>query len=293
MKTTATNGRTTPVSWDLWPNTRVRPEGFPYVPLDPRRCSGWTARGRTTRTSAPTRARCAAAGSPCPRPQARRAAQEALGEGLRAPARRASSRTSSASSSSLIRAPLVPRQKLHGEQAFIEIYRGAGKGATTSSSSRCTAPTRRSPPGPSTSFEQTFELLDYDGPETPEGHLARLRSCDSVERATGRNRGARRSRAHQNRRDRPLPLRPRALAGGRGGSRSCGPGPRGRLQRPGPRGERGPHPERHGPGTGGHRRLPRPGRGHRVRPARRVHDGDTRPQGQRDAVARGRAPSST
>ena len=35
MKTTATNGRATPVSWDLWPNTRVRPEGFPYVPLDP------------------------------------------------------------------------------------------------------------------------------------------------------------------------------------------------------------------------------------------------------------------
>jgi hypothetical protein len=29
-------------------------------------------------------------------------------------------------------------------------------------------------PGASMSFEQTFELLDYDGPPTPEGHLARL-----------------------------------------------------------------------------------------------------------------------
>jgi hypothetical protein len=30
-------------------------------------------------------------------------------------------------------------------------------------------------PGASTSFEQTFELLGYEGPETQEGHLARLR----------------------------------------------------------------------------------------------------------------------
>src|SRR5512143_3095830 len=35
MKTTATNNRQAPVAWDLWPNTRVRPEAFPYVQLDP------------------------------------------------------------------------------------------------------------------------------------------------------------------------------------------------------------------------------------------------------------------
>jgi len=29
-------------------------------------------------------------------------------------------------------------------------------------------------PGAATSFEQTFELFDYEGSETPEGHLARL-----------------------------------------------------------------------------------------------------------------------
>ena len=29
-------------------------------------------------------------------------------------------------------------------------------------------------PGASMSFEQTFELVDYEGPEAQEGHLARL-----------------------------------------------------------------------------------------------------------------------
>jgi len=56
----------------------------------------------------------------------------------------------------------VPRNRLHGEQAAIEVYRGAGKGDATSSSSRCTA-VRDLAPGASMSFEQTFELLDYDG----------------------------------------------------------------------------------------------------------------------------------
>jgi hypothetical protein len=74
----------------------------------------------------------------------------------------------------LIRAPIVPRAKLHGEQAFIELYRGAGKGEDNVLELEMHGPYQTLAPGASMSFEQTFELLDYEGPETPEGHIARL-----------------------------------------------------------------------------------------------------------------------
>jgi hypothetical protein len=77
----------------------------------------------------------------------------------------------------LIRAPLVPKQKLHGEQAFIEIYRGVEKKETILEL-EMHGPYETLAPGASMDFEQTFELLDYDGPPSPEGHLARLQALD-------------------------------------------------------------------------------------------------------------------
>jgi len=74
----------------------------------------------------------------------------------------------------VIRAPIVPRGKLHGEQAFIEVYRGAGKGADTVLELEMHSPYETLAPGASMSFEQTFEILDYDGPPTQEGQVARL-----------------------------------------------------------------------------------------------------------------------
>lgn len=175
MKTTATNGRATPVSWDLWPNTRVRTEGFPYVKLDPAQMlrmdgprpddpdvgaypsevrGGWLtlAPGRK-----PDSGRKRLWAKAYVRPSTGLIAYF-LGRQML-----------------LIRAPLVPRQKLHGEQAFVEIYRGAGKGADNVLELEMHGPYETLAPGAATSFEQTFELLDYEGPETPEGHLARLR----------------------------------------------------------------------------------------------------------------------
>ena len=76
----------------------------------------------------------------------------------------------------LIRAPIVPRAKLHGEQTFIELYRGAGKGEDDILELEMHGPYETLAPGASMSFEQTFELLDYEGPETPEGHIARLKA---------------------------------------------------------------------------------------------------------------------
>jgi hypothetical protein len=174
MKTTATNGRETPVSWDLWPNTRVRPEGFPYVLPDPMQMlrmdgppltdgdagaypsemrDGWLTLPPGKKPEGGRRRLWAKA---YVRP-ARGLIAYFLGRQLL-----------------VIRAPIVPRGKLHGEQAFIEVYRGAGKGADTVLELEMHGPYETLAPGASTSFEQTFEILDYDGPETSEGHAARL-----------------------------------------------------------------------------------------------------------------------
>ena len=173
MKTTATNGRATPVSWDLWPNTRVRPEGTPYVNLDPTEMlrldgprpddadsgvypnevrGGWL-------TLAPGRK----PGSGRKKLWAKAYVRPARGLIACFFGRQLL----------VIRAPVVPKGKLHGEQAFIEIYRGVVKKENVLEL-EMHGPYETLPPGASMSFEQTFEVLDYDGPPTPEGHLARL-----------------------------------------------------------------------------------------------------------------------
>ena len=60
------------------------------------------------------------------------------------------------------------------------------------------------------------------------------------------------------------------------------------LRRAGPRRHGRPGPERHYGGAESHRCLPRCRRRHGLRPARRVHDRDHRPQRQRDPLAGGR-----
>jgi hypothetical protein len=174
MKTTATNGRATPVSWDLWPNTRVRPEGTPYADLDPL---------QMLRMDGPRLDDADAGAYP----------SEVRGNWLTlAPGRKPESGRKRLWAKAyvrpahgliayflgqqllVIRAPIVPRGKLHGEQAFIEIYRGAGKGVDTILELEMHGPHEKLAPGASMSFEQTFEILDYDGPPTPEGHVARL-----------------------------------------------------------------------------------------------------------------------
>ena len=174
MRTTATNGRDTSVSWDLWPNTRVRPEGHPYVLPDTMqmlRMDG-PALSDPDAGAYPTEMRGGwLTFPPGKKPEGSRKRLWAkayvrpahgliayfLGKQLL-----------------LIRAPIVPRGKLHGEQTFIEVYRGSGKGDATVLELEMHGPYETLAPGASMSFEQTFEILDYDGPETPEGHVARL-----------------------------------------------------------------------------------------------------------------------
>jgi hypothetical protein len=176
MKTTATNGRETPVSWDLWPNTRVRPEGFPYVLPDPM---------QMLRMDGPPLTDSVAGAYPSEMrngwltlPPGKKPETGHKRYWAKAYVRPALGLIAYFLEMQLlvIRAPIVPRNKLHGEQAFIEIYRGAGKGADTILELEMHGPYETLAPGASMSFEQTFEILAYDGPPTPEGHLARLES---------------------------------------------------------------------------------------------------------------------
>lgn len=173
MRTTATNGRTTPVSWDIWPNTRVRPEGHPYVDLDPLE----TVRMDGPRPDDPQAGAYPSEvhGGWLTLPPGRRPGvghQKLWAKAFVRPAhglvafflRR---------QILLIRAPLVPKEKLHADQAFVEIYRGADPEESILEL-EMHGPYETLAPGASTSFEQTFELLDDDGPPTEEGRRARL-----------------------------------------------------------------------------------------------------------------------
>ncbi|HSD66541.1 MAG TPA: DUF4380 domain-containing protein [Vicinamibacteria bacterium] len=174
MKATATNGRAAPVSWDLWPNTRVRPEGFPYVLPDPLQMLRMDGPALTDGEAGayPSEVRGGWLTLP-PGKKADSGRQRLWAKAYVRPARGLIAYFLGPHLL-LIRAPIVPREKLHGEQAFIEVYRGVGRGADSILELEMHGPYEALAPGASTSFEQTFEVLDYDGPPTPEGHVARL-----------------------------------------------------------------------------------------------------------------------
>jgi hypothetical protein len=173
MKTTATNRRGTPVSWDLWPNTRVRPEGTPYVDLDPLQMLRMDGPRPDDEDAGvyPSEVR----GGWLTLPPGRKAGsgrKKLWAKAFVRPARGVIA-CFVGKQLLLIRAPVVPRAKLNGDQAFIELYRGAAKGENILELEMHGAYETLAPGG-SMSFEQTLELLEYDGPDTPEGHVARL-----------------------------------------------------------------------------------------------------------------------
>jgi hypothetical protein len=180
MKVTASNGRTTPVSWDLWPNTRVRPEGFPYVPLDPAESPridgpdpGQTAIGEYPHQVVDGWLAMAPGARPEP-PQQRLTVKAFVrpSRGLIAYFHRGNLL--------IIRAPLVPVERLHPEQAFVEIYRGAGESPEEDILElEMHGPYETLAPGASMSFEQTFEVFEYRGGDTRDEHLARVAELGS------------------------------------------------------------------------------------------------------------------
>jgi hypothetical protein len=68
---------------------------------------------------------------------------------------------------------MVPLERLHPEQAFIELYRGTGRGGEILEL-EMHGPYETLAPGASMRFEETWELLDYDGPPDAAARVAFL-----------------------------------------------------------------------------------------------------------------------
>jgi hypothetical protein len=176
MKVTATNRRSTAVSWDLWPNTRVRPEGWPYVRL---------AEGSAPRLAGPGPDEKSVGAYPVEthegwltlapghRPQPSR--EKLWAKAFVRPARGLIA-FFHGSQLLLVRAPLVPVERLHPEQAAVEIYRGASAEEDILELEMHSAYETLAP-GSSLGFEQTFEIVELGSPAaTTAAHLAHLRA---------------------------------------------------------------------------------------------------------------------
>jgi Domain of unknown function (DUF4380) len=170
----ATNRRATSVAWDLWPNTRVRPEGWPYVLL---------ATGSAPRIDGPRQPTALTYPHrivdgyltlpPGVRPEA--PVQQLHAKVFLTPA---TGEIAFFLGRQLLRlqADLVPPEKLHPEQTFVELYRGAsGDAASDILELEMHGPYVRLGPGEKVSFEQTAEIQGYDGAPEPEKHVAFLR----------------------------------------------------------------------------------------------------------------------
>jgi len=178
MKVTATNRRTGPVAWDLWPNTRVRPEGWPYVrpaPGAPPRITG--PKGQESGVGPyPVETHegwLSLAPGHRPKPPQQKLWTKAFvrpAQGLIA--------CFFGRELLVVRAPLVPPERLHPEQAMIELYRGASDEEDILELEMHSAHETLAP-GASLSFEQTFEIVTL--PEEAAtlasrlGHLRALR----------------------------------------------------------------------------------------------------------------------
>jgi Domain of unknown function (DUF4380) len=172
--TVATNRRATAVAWDLWPNTRARPEGWPYVQLAPGSLPKIDGPHQSTAATYPHRiVEGFLTLPPGMRPEAPATqlhakvfVTPAVGEIAVFVGRQLLR----------LRAELVPREKLHPEQTFIELYRGASADAGSDILElEMHGPYVRLGSGESMRFEQTAEVLDYDGAPNPEKHVAFLK----------------------------------------------------------------------------------------------------------------------
>ncbi len=179
--TVATNRRTAAVAWDIWPNTRVRPEGWPYVRLAPGALPRLDGPSLPTAGAYPHRVVDGFVTLPPGiRPQAPVAqlhakvfVQPAAGEIAFFLGRQVLR----------LQADLVPQERLHPEQTFVELYRGASTNpASDILELEMHGAYVRLAPGESMRFEQVAEIVDYGGPADPASHVAFLKALpESVE----------------------------------------------------------------------------------------------------------------
>lgn len=174
MRSVARNDRSTAVAWDLWPNTRVRAEGVPYVPLDP---------GQPPRFDGPPPGQTDAAACAheirqgwltLPPEQQPTGSRQRLWTKAFVHPSKGLIACFIGRHLLLIRSELVPRDRIHPEQAFVELYRSAGKEPILELEMH--GAYQRIAPGERVSLEQTFEVLDVEGPTGPEAHLEHLKA---------------------------------------------------------------------------------------------------------------------
>ena len=172
LRVTATNVRQSPVAWDLWSNTRVRPDGWAYVRL---------AEGGIRKIDGP------GDGSPAyPHALRRGYFVSPPGERAMAPQTQRTSKTFLRPVQAEVayfrghqlmrkRTEATNEARLHPEQALVEIYRAAGRGPEDDLLElEMHGPYETLAPGAAISFEETWEVVDYPGPDEPEAHVAFL-----------------------------------------------------------------------------------------------------------------------
>lgn len=169
IRVTATNVRSTPVSWDIWSNTRVRSEGWAYVQL----AGDGVRRFDKSHDGSPayphSRVRDWFVSAPGFRPEG--AAVRRTSKAFLRPVR---PEVAYFRGPWLVRKSTAPvaEERLHPEQAAVEIYRSGGRTAADDLLElEMHGAFETLAPGQSISFEESWEVLGYDGAAEPEAHV--------------------------------------------------------------------------------------------------------------------------
>jgi hypothetical protein len=168
VRVVATNGRTTPVAWSIYSNTRVRPDGWAYVRLAPNGISriegprdGSAYPHLVVRGffASPPGVKAARAGTPLTADVFLRPAgpQIAYFRGHQVVLKRSES---------------LSETRLHPEETLLEIYRSSGGPSDGPLLElEMHGPYETLQPGQAMSFEETWQIVDYRGAGDPEAHV--------------------------------------------------------------------------------------------------------------------------
>lgn len=167
LQAEATNRRADDVSWDLWFNTRVRPQTMVYVPvaskrdvrIEPAGALGWTLDDGILSLDQPHLGQPARKGKLFAQPAAGWMAGFHSGQAF------------------IVQFTHQPRAAIHPEQGQVELYHDVdpaapGKGLLEM---EVHAPYLRLTPGASMRASERWTILPYDGPATRAAHIAFLR----------------------------------------------------------------------------------------------------------------------
>jgi hypothetical protein len=199
VRVIATNGRTTPVAWSIYSNTRVRPDGWAYVRLapngitrieGPRDGSAYPHRMVRGFFASPPGVKAAGAATALTADVYLRPAEPQIAYFRRRQVL-------------LKRSESLSEARLHPEETLVEIYRSSGGPSDAPLLElEMHGPYQTLQPGQAMSFEETWEILDYRGAGEPEAHVdflerraaASRRSCATAETAPERDQLMRSSR---------------------------------------------------------------------------------------------------